>query len=84
MNAVVVLSLASFLAGGEPVGSNVQHGLRVPPGFEVVEYADSKLADDIYCMTLDPQGRVIVSDTQRNRLQIYNKVKNYTTAARTI
>ena len=29
-------------------------------------------------------GRVIVSDTQRNRLQIYNKLKNYTTAARTI
>jgi hypothetical protein len=29
-------------------------------------------------------SRVIVSDTQRNRLQIYNKVKNYTTAARTI
>ena len=29
-------------------------------------------------------NRVIVSDTQRNRLQIYNKVKNYTTAARTI
>ena len=26
-------------------------------------------------------GRVIVSDTQRNRLQIYHKVKNYTTAA---
>jgi DNA-binding beta-propeller fold protein YncE len=29
-------------------------------------------------------SRVIVSDTQRNRLQIYNKLKNYTTAARTI
>jgi DNA-binding beta-propeller fold protein YncE len=29
-------------------------------------------------------GRVIVSDTQRNRLQIYNKLKNYATAARTI
>jgi hypothetical protein len=29
-------------------------------------------------------GRVIVSDTQRNRLQIYNKLKNYTAAARTI
>jgi DNA-binding beta-propeller fold protein YncE len=29
-------------------------------------------------------GRVIVSDTQRNRLQIYNKVKNYQQAARTI
>ncbi|MGH8059432.1 MAG: NHL repeat-containing protein [Candidatus Entotheonellia bacterium] len=29
-------------------------------------------------------GRLIVADTQRNRLQIYNKLKNYTTAARTI
>jgi len=29
-------------------------------------------------------GRVIVADTQRNRLQIYNKLKDYTTAARTI
>ena len=32
----------------------------------------------------EKHARVIVSDTQRNRLQIYNKVKNYTTAARTI
>jgi len=32
----------------------------------------------------EKHSRVIVSDTQRNRLQIYNKVKNYTTAARTI
>ncbi len=29
-------------------------------------------------------GRLIVCDTQRNRLQIYNKLKNYTMAARTI
>jgi DNA-binding beta-propeller fold protein YncE len=29
-------------------------------------------------------GRLIVSDTQRNRLQIYNKLKNYVPAARTI
>ena len=29
-------------------------------------------------------SRLIVSDTQRNRLQIYNKVKNYQQAARTI
>jgi hypothetical protein len=29
-------------------------------------------------------GRLIVSDTQRNRLQIYNKLKNYQSAARTI
>jgi putative heme-binding domain-containing protein len=36
-------------------------GLRVPPGFEVTEFADSTLANDIYCMTLDPQGRPVVS-----------------------
>jgi len=29
-------------------------------------------------------GRLIVSDTQRNRLQIYNKLKDYVPAARTI
>jgi hypothetical protein len=29
-------------------------------------------------------GRLIVSDTQRNRLQIYNKLKDYVQAARTI
>src|SRR6266496_1560901 len=39
----------------------IQHGLRVPAGFEVVEYADSKLANDIYCLTIDPKGRVIVA-----------------------
>jgi hypothetical protein len=29
-------------------------------------------------------SRLIVADTQRNRLQIYNKLKNYQPAARTI
>jgi sugar lactone lactonase YvrE len=32
----------------------------------------------------EQNGRLIVSDTQRNRLQIYNKLKNYQQAARTI
>lgn len=36
-------------------------GLKVPPGFQVTEYADSKLANDIYCMTVDPHGRIVVS-----------------------
>jgi putative membrane-bound dehydrogenase-like protein len=40
---------------------NIQHGLRLPPGFEVSEFADSKLANDIFSMTLDPRGRVVVS-----------------------
>jgi putative heme-binding domain-containing protein len=52
--ALVILS--PVLARGD-----TQLGLRVPPGFEVTEYADSRLANDIFCMTLDPQGRVVVS-----------------------
>jgi putative heme-binding domain-containing protein len=40
---------------------NVQHGLRVPAGFEVTEFADSSLANDIFTMTLDPNGRVVVA-----------------------
>jgi putative heme-binding domain-containing protein len=36
-------------------------GLRVPPGFLVTEYSDSALANDIYSMTLDPRGRIVVA-----------------------
>ena len=36
-------------------------GLRCPPGFEVVEFADAKLANDIHCLTIDPKGRVVVA-----------------------
>lgn len=35
--------------------------VRVPDGFEVVEFAGDDLAHDIYSMTLDGQGRVAVS-----------------------
>ena len=37
------------------------HGVKVPPGFKVSLYADHELANDIYAMTLDDMGRVIVS-----------------------
>jgi putative membrane-bound dehydrogenase-like protein len=36
-------------------------GLKVPPGFEVVEFADGKLANDIHVMTIDPKGRIVVA-----------------------
>src|SRR5262245_6346228 len=52
------------------LAQDVRHGLRVPPGFEVVEFADSKLANDIYCMTIDPQGRVIVAGRGYMRILI--------------
>jgi putative heme-binding domain-containing protein len=50
------LSLAGASAGAAP-----PYGLRVPAGFEVLEVAGSGLADDIFCMTLDPAGRPAVS-----------------------
>jgi putative heme-binding domain-containing protein len=48
------MSLAAPLFAAVP-------GLRVPPGFEVTEFADGALANDVFCMTLDPLGRPVVS-----------------------
>jgi putative heme-binding domain-containing protein len=45
-------------------------GLRVPGGFEITEYADAKLANDIHCLTIDPHGRVVVSGPGYIRLLI--------------
>ncbi|MBL8793318.1 MAG: c-type cytochrome [Planctomycetia bacterium] len=53
-----LLLLVSFTAAS---AENVQQGLKVPDGFEVTEYADSQLANDIFTLTLDPRGRVVVS-----------------------
>jgi putative heme-binding domain-containing protein len=50
-----LFGLSHFSAAGE------SHGLCVPDGFEVTEFADAKLANDIFCLTVDPRGRVIVS-----------------------
>ena len=36
-------------------------GLKVPADFAVAEFADAKLANDIYCLTIDAQGRVLVA-----------------------
>ena len=63
MRFVRPLSLISVVAlAASPLpAQNIQHGLRLPPGFEVSEFADSKLANDIFSMTLDPHGRVVVA-----------------------
>jgi len=36
-------------------------GLRIASGFEVTHYADSAIAPDVYSMTLDPSGSVVIS-----------------------
>jgi putative membrane-bound dehydrogenase-like protein len=60
LGAMTTLFLLAPVAA-DPPGKTVQCGLRVPAGFEVVEFADDKLATDIYCLTVDPRGRVLVS-----------------------
>jgi putative membrane-bound dehydrogenase-like protein len=66
LGSIALISLLPSAA--EP--TTVQSGLRVPAGFEVVEFADDKLASDIYCLTVDPRGRVIVSGKGYIRLLI--------------
>src|SRR2546423_5984785 len=44
-----------------PAAAGERFGLRVPDGFEVAEFAGDDLAHDIFTMTLDPQGRVVVA-----------------------
>src|SRR5262245_18118597 len=36
-------------------------GLKAPPGFVVTEFAGDELAHDVYTLTLDPRGRVVVA-----------------------
>jgi putative heme-binding domain-containing protein len=59
---MISLSLTQAAPGPTPrAAATVQLGLRVPPGFQVTEYADSRLANDIFSLTCDPRGRVVVS-----------------------
>ncbi|MCI0459809.1 MAG: c-type cytochrome [Gemmataceae bacterium] len=62
MRTLLVLWSALLLpVWAGPAAREVAPGLRAPPGFEVVEFADGKLANDIFSLTLDPRGRVVVS-----------------------
>ncbi|RIK83773.1 MAG: hypothetical protein DCC68_03035 [Planctomycetota bacterium] len=61
--AVVVLTVAQgsrpgIAADAEPPANL---GFRVPEGFEVTLFADDDLAHDIYSMTIDSHGRVVVA-----------------------
>lgn len=47
-------------------------GVRVPEGFEVTEFAGDELAHDIYSMTIDSKGRVVVSGAGYVKILIDN------------
>jgi putative membrane-bound dehydrogenase-like protein len=44
--------------------------LQVPPGFVVTQYADDQLAHDIFSLTFDPFGRVVVSGPEYVRILV--------------
>jgi putative heme-binding domain-containing protein len=54
------LALSIVLVGALATSAE-ELGLKVAPGFRVSVYADHELANDIYAMTLDAHGRVVVT-----------------------
>jgi putative membrane-bound dehydrogenase-like protein len=58
--SVLVFAALALLLPHAPLSAE-ELGVRVPEGFEVSLFADDTLAHDIYSMTVDAQGRVVVA-----------------------
>ena len=58
MNLLLCLAL---LAQDDRLQTVEEFGLRIAPGFKITLFADHTLANDIYAMTLDAKGRVVVT-----------------------
>lgn len=61
MRPVIATAFVFMLISADVHAQPNSLGLKVPPGFEVVEFADGKLANDIHTMTVDPKGRMVVA-----------------------
>ncbi len=62
MSKSILKFLFMISALGLPSSARAEdHGLRVPPGFRVTLFSGEDLANDIYAMSLDGQGRVVVT-----------------------
>jgi putative heme-binding domain-containing protein len=68
--ALALLVLAAPARPDDTPPQATAHGLRLPAGFEVTEFADSTLAADIHCLALDPKGRPVVSGRGYVRLLV--------------
>jgi putative membrane-bound dehydrogenase-like protein len=55
LSAAALVALQTLAAAADDLG------IRVPEGFEVSLYADDALAHDIFSMTIDAKGRVVVA-----------------------
>lgn len=67
--AAATLVFATSRAKAEDSASD---RVRVPEGFEVTVFADDNLAHDIFAMTIDSQGRVVVSGAGYVRILVDN------------
>lgn len=56
-----ILSFLAITALAQPGHSVSESGFILPPGFTITEVAGPELANDIYCLTISPEGYVIVS-----------------------
>ena len=61
VSSIVALVACACLAGIPLAAGDDDLGIRVPDGFEVSLYADDALAHDIFSMTIDAKGRVVVA-----------------------
>jgi putative heme-binding domain-containing protein len=59
--SILLVALVVVVLPARALAQPAVAGLKAPPGFVVTEFADSKLANDIICMTVDPKGRVVVA-----------------------
>jgi len=59
--AAAALALVGACAAMADPSRPASLGLRVPPGFEVVHFADDDLAHNIYSLTVDAQGHVVAA-----------------------
>ena len=68
-----IAGLILFFAMASPLRAD-ELGLKLPPGFKATLWADHELANDIYAMTLDSEGRVLV--TSKGWVKLLEDTKN--------
>lgn len=61
VSRLLIAAVGLFLGSGNLIRAAEELGVKVPEGFEVVEFAGDDLAHDIYSLTIDTQGRVVVA-----------------------
>ena len=70
LNQLCPAAVICLLAAARAVPADDGLGVQVPDGFEVTLYADDDLAHDIFSLTVDSFGRVVVSGMGYTRILV--------------